>query len=113
MRAYLIEIVQRGNDGAPFAMPAADNVEEILDRLGVNRTERLVKQDDGRVLQEQAREQHALELSTRKRAHATLAEVLQAERVECLQHRQTAPAVETAPGCRSHAKDPWPRRRTQ
>src|SRR6478672_13446194 len=98
MRAYLIEIVQRGNDGAALAMPAADQAQQILDRLGVDGAKRLVEQDDSRVLQEQPREEDALELSTRKRAHATLAEVLQAERVERLQNRQSAGAVEPAPG---------------
>src|SRR5262249_57507352 len=76
MRAHLIEIVQCGDDGAAFAVPAVDEAEQILDRLGIDGAKRLVEQDDGRVLQQQAREQDTLELPAGKRANASFAEVL-------------------------------------
>jgi hypothetical protein len=97
MLAHLIEIVERGNHGAAFAMPAADEAQEIVDRLGIDSTERLVEQDDGRVLQQQAREQHALELSARESANTAVAQVLQAERGERFKDRKVAPAVQPAP----------------
>ena len=58
-----------------------------LDRLGVDGAKRLIEQDDSSVLQEEAGEQHALKLSPGKRAHATIAEILQAKRVKRLLDR--------------------------
>jgi hypothetical protein len=98
MGAHLIEIVQRGDDGAPLRVPAADEVKQIVDRLRVYGSERFVEQDDGSILQEQAREQDALELSSRKRADAPIAKVLQAKHAERPLHGLAALAIEPAPG---------------
>ena len=53
--------------------------DEIGDGLGVDGAERLIEQDERGVLQQQAREQHALELAARQRADRTMPEVLQAD----------------------------------
>jgi hypothetical protein len=43
-------------------VPAQDESDEIGDRLGVDGAKRLVEQNDRRVLQQEPREEHALEL---------------------------------------------------
>ena len=61
-----LEIVQHGDDGARFLVPAAHQVEEIGGGLGVDRREGLVEQDQRRVLEQEAREQRALHLPARQ-----------------------------------------------
>ena len=97
MRAYLREIVQRGEHGAPLAVPTLDQRDEIGDGLAIDGAERLVEQDDGGVLQEQAREQHALELAARERADETVGQVLQSDRGESVRDLIAIVAVDTVP----------------
>ena len=113
MRAHLIDVVQRGDARCALRRASDGSGDEILDRLGVDGAERLVEQDEGRVLQQQAREQHALELSTREGADAAIAKILQAERREALRRpRPAGRCVEPAPGADRRARAPWPRSRT-
>src|SRR5262245_28273137 len=82
MRPHLLDVVQRGEHGAPFFMPAPDQRDEIGDGLAINAAEWFVEKDDGGILQEEAREHHALELAARERADETVGETLQADRRE-------------------------------
>ena len=61
-----VEIVQDGDHGAGFVMPAADEIEQVGGGLGVDGGEGLVEQDHGRVLQEQAGEERPLHLAARQ-----------------------------------------------
>ena len=80
MRAHLLDVVQRGEHGASFAVPAQDQRDEIGDGLGVDGAERLVEQDQRGVLQQQPREQHALKLAARQRADRAGREIDQPDR---------------------------------
>src|ERR1700693_3345982 len=64
MSAHLAKIVECGNHRAAFGVPSLDQLNEIGNGLFVDGAERLVEQNDGGILEEQAREQHALELTT-------------------------------------------------
>ena len=69
-----IEVVQHGQHGPALAVPAPDQVEQIARGPGVDRGERLVEQDQARILQQQPREQDALQLAARQRADRPRAE---------------------------------------
>ena len=45
MLPHLLDVVQRGDDGAPLFVPAFDQDDEVGDGLGVDGAERLVEQD--------------------------------------------------------------------
>ena len=98
MRAHQFDIVQRGKNGAPFAVPPPDQRDEIGDGLGIDGAERLVEQDKGRILQQQAREQDPLELAARECADETVGEVLESDRGERARDLLPVAPVETAPG---------------
>ena len=98
MRAHLLHVMQRGEHGASLAVPAQDQRDEIGDGLGVDGAERLIEQDERGILQQQAREQHALELAARQRADRTVPEVLQADGGERAGDLRVARGVEAAPG---------------
>ena len=98
MRAHLLHVMQRGEHGAPLAVPAQNERDEIGDGLGVDGAERLIEQDEGGILQEQPREQHALELAARQCAHRTMPEVLQTDSGERADNLRLALAIEPAPG---------------
>ena len=67
-RAHQIDIVQGGENGAAFLVPAPHERRQVGRGLGVDRVERLVQHDQPRILQQQPREQHALHLPARQRA---------------------------------------------
>jgi hypothetical protein len=79
-------------------MPAQDESDEIGDRLGVDGAERLVEQNDRRILQQQPREEHALELPARQRTDRAIAKILEADCGERLGDMRLARAIESAPG---------------
>ena len=97
MRPHLLDVVQRGDDGAPLLVPAFDQDDEVGYGLGVDRPERLVEQDKPRILQEETREQHALELTAGQGADHAIGKVEQAERGERPGHRPLALCVDAAP----------------
>ena len=66
--------------------------------LGIDGAERLVEQDERRVLQQQPREQHALELAARQRADRTLGEIDQPDRGQRAGDLVVAARIEAAPG---------------
>ena len=63
MSTNAIEIMQYGDDSSSLALPASQELQEVLGRFLIQRGERLVEQDDVGVLQEQPREQSPLELT--------------------------------------------------
>jgi hypothetical protein len=63
MVAHQLEIVDDDHDGATLAVPALDNVDQIAERLGVDRVERLVEKDDISVLHKNACKQSSLQLA--------------------------------------------------
>jgi hypothetical protein len=66
MSTYAVEIMQYGNDGSSLILPAPQEMQQVLGRTFVQRGERLVKQDDISLLQEQTRKQSPLELTDGK-----------------------------------------------
>jgi len=62
MAADLIEIMQYADDGAPLPMPVRGDLQQMLDCVGIHGGKRLVKQYQGGILHQEAREQCALEL---------------------------------------------------
>src|SRR5262249_5340874 len=71
-RKNLLEIVQGGQHRAAFAMPALDDLQQIVARGGVDAGERFVEKHDRGVLHHHAGEQSAPELAHRKLAdHAS------------------------------------------
>ena len=96
VRAHEIDVVQRGEHGALLAMPAPHQVEQVGGGLGVDRVERLVEHDDARVLQQQARKQHALHLPARERADGAALEAGQADGCDRLLDAAAGIAVDAA-----------------
>ncbi len=82
-----VEVVQDGDDGAGFVVPAAHEVEQVGGGLGVDGRERLVEQDQRRVLQQKAREQRALHLAARQGRDRPALEARQADRRDGLLDR--------------------------
>src|SRR4051794_14003525 len=75
--------MQDRDDGTPFSrMPASNEVEQVARGASVDGRKGLVQQDDGSVLQDQARKQHPLELTGRQAADGTSLETLQADCTE-------------------------------
>ena len=66
MAAHLLEVVHHGEHRAPFAMPAQDEGDEIIHGAGVDGRERLVEQDQWRILQDQSGKARALQLPARQ-----------------------------------------------
>ena len=97
MRAHLLDVVQRGDHGAALIVPAPDEEDEVGDGLGIDGAERLVEQDEAAVLQQQAGEQHALELSAGERADRPVGEIENAERSEGIGDLALGGGIEAAP----------------
>ena len=72
--------------------------DELGDGLGIDGAERLVEQDEGGVLQQQARKQHPLELAARQGAHRPVGEIEQPERSKRPGDGAPACSIEPAPG---------------
>ena len=60
--------MQRRDDGAALFMPALDERQQVLGRRPVDRAERFVQQDHVAILDDQSREERALQLAARQRA---------------------------------------------
>ena len=75
-----LKVVHRRQHRALLRMPAPDQFQKIGAGLGVDRIERLVEHDHAGVLQQQAREQHALHLPAGQRADRTRLEAGEADR---------------------------------
>ena len=80
MCADEINVMHRGEDSAPLAVPAPYQIEQIGGGFGVDRIEGLVQHDHARVLQEQPRKQHALHLAARKRCYCAVLEPSEPDR---------------------------------
>ena len=65
MHAHLLDVMQNGDDGAGLSMPAAKNVHEVGGRALIDGGERLIKENDPRILNQEAGEKHALQLTDR------------------------------------------------
>src|SRR4026208_40977 len=105
MRAHLLDVVQRGDDGAAFFVPAFDEEDEVGGGRGGGGADRLVGKDEATVLQQQAGDQHALELSTGERADRAIGEIENAERGERMGDLVLGALIETAPDA---DRAPWP-----
>ena len=88
MLAHQIEVVDDDHDRAAFAMPALDQRDQVATRLGVDRIERLVEQDQLGVLHQHARKQRALQLAARQRVDRPLLEAVEADRRQRLRYRR-------------------------
>ena len=82
MLAHEIEIVEHREHGAGFAMPAADDGDQVVDGARVDGIEGLVEQDDLRVLEQHAGEERALQLAAGKRVDAARLEAGEADRLK-------------------------------
>src|SRR5690606_3293034 len=67
-------VVQHRDDGSFLLAPLVDDLDEILHGVLVDRRERLVEQDELRILQQEAREECALHLAAGKRADGAILE---------------------------------------
>ena len=67
MLAHKVEIVDDDHHRALLAVPALDQRDQVGDRPGVDRVERLVEQDEVGILHQHARKQRALQLPAGKR----------------------------------------------
>jgi len=63
MSSNLLQIVQHGDHRCAAPQPALDDFDKIGGGRLIHGRERLIEQDDRRVLQQDAGEQHALELT--------------------------------------------------
>ena len=79
MRPDLVEVVEHGGDRPAFPMPALDQVEEVFAGPPIDRGERLVEQDQVRVLHDQPGKQDALELAGRERLDRPALEPLETD----------------------------------
>lgn len=77
MRPHLLQIVDHRHYGAPFNVPAPHQSQQIIGGARVQSGEGLIQQDHGRVLQQQTRKLHALELPHGKGADGPRAEIRQ------------------------------------
>lgn len=73
------DIVNDGQDGTTFGLPAANQRHEIADGALVDGIERLVEEDQIGVLQDDARKQGALKLAAGQRIERTSGEIFQAD----------------------------------
>ena len=71
---YQINVVQGGEHGALFVVPASHQVKKIGGGFRVDGGKRFVENNQTRILQQQAGEQHALHLAAGKRADDALLE---------------------------------------
>ena len=74
----LIKFMKDGDDGTAILVPSMNNSQKILSCALVNCREWLVKQYQRGVLDQQSRKQHALKLTSRKRAHGPIPDILYA-----------------------------------
>src|SRR5262245_13889492 len=74
IRPHEVDVVHGGEHRALFAVPALHQLEQVGRGLGVDGVERLIEHDHTRVLQQQAREQHALHLPTGERTDGAVFE---------------------------------------
>ena len=74
--------MQDRDDSSALAMPISDDLNEIGRGACVNGVKRLIEEDHGRVLQQHAREKHALQLTHRQLADTACAEASQTHRVK-------------------------------
>ncbi len=81
---HLLEVVQHRDDRPVFVVPAVDHAEEIGRGPGIDGGEGFIEQNDRTVLQQQAGEQHPLELSRRQIADGSVLETFQAHRGQSL-----------------------------
>ena len=79
MVAHQLHIVQRRQHGAALAVPALHQRQQVGRGLGVDGVERLVQHDQARVLQQHAREQHALHLAAGQRADRAVLKPVEAD----------------------------------
>ena len=94
MRAHLLDVVQRGQHGSSFGVPAQDQRDEIGYGLGVDGAERLVEQNQRSVLQQQPREQHPLELTAGQRPDRARGEI---DQPDCCQRAVTSRRLASSP----------------
>ena len=80
MLAHQIEVVHDDHHRAPLAMPALDQRDQVGDGPGVDGVERLVEQDQLRVLHQHAGKQRALQLAARQRVDRARFEAFEADR---------------------------------
>ena len=98
MLAHQLHVVQHGDHRAPLAVPALHHAQQVGAGARVDAVEGLVEQDELRVLQQQSREQHALELAHRELADAAPLETRQADRGERLARLGDERGVDGAEG---------------
>jgi hypothetical protein len=75
--------VSRNQDAPPLFRQLADQALEELRARPVHADEGLVEEQHGRVLDERARHEHALPLTTRERPERTVRELGEADALEC------------------------------
>ncbi|CFN68791.1 Uncharacterised protein [Bordetella pertussis] len=108
MPPHQVEIVQHGDDGAAFGMLLAQQGQQHVRGRRVDRAEGLVQQQQGRVLQQQAREQRPLHLASRQGCKRPSGQFLQADATQRGVHArrlggiETPPRADAAPGTQGH-----------
>ncbi len=73
--------MQHGDDRALLLLPAADHGHQVGYGLAVDGGERLIQKHEVSVLQQQPREQHALELADRQRVDRSALEARESDRI--------------------------------
>ena len=96
MRPHEIDVVHGGKHRALLAVPALHQVEQVGRGLGIDGVERLVEHDHARILQQEAREQHALHLAARERRDGAALEAGEADGGDRLLDRCARLAVDAA-----------------
>ena len=79
MVAHQLHVVQGGQHGTALAVPALDQRQQVGRGFGVDGVEWFVEHDQSRVLQQHAREQHALHLTAGQRADRAVFKSVEAD----------------------------------
>ena len=64
MLAHQFHVVQNGDDAATLAVPIAQQLNQLISRMTIDRRKRLVQQQNPRILHQEPCEQHPLQLPT-------------------------------------------------
>src|SRR5438477_838104 len=84
MHAHLLDVMQNRDDGARLSMPAAKNVHEVGGRALIDCGERLIEENDPRILNQEAGEKDALQLPDRQRPDRAIVQPLKTGGSQCL-----------------------------
>ena len=94
----MLEVVQDGDDGPPFAMPMPHQRRQVTNTGGVDGAVGLIEEEQRSILKQDASEVRTLQLTARERADRTPLEAVQANQIDRRGNALAPGPVETAKG---------------